>query len=238
MDSLFKVKTIACTPNPQSVVYAAMHQDYSEGYIGDEPPKDEEKSGEIIVRRLLNVSHYGPLEHPQINIAVGYFPHSVMQQARTHRIGTSFDCQSFRYTGENIVKVASGEKDIEEVVYFRPIGQYFDRSGKRYFYNEDLRKVDMSIALELCRHYAYRIEQEGFSNEHCRGLLPFDYRQHFVVSFNARSLMHFLDLRSKADAQIEIQWLCDLLFPLFETWMPAVASWYKENRLGKARLSP
>lgn len=239
MDPLLRVKTIACTPNPQSVVYAAMHQDYSDGYVADESPKDEAKAGEIIVKRLLKGEpHFGPLEHPQITFAVGYCPHSVMQQARTHRVGTSFDCQSFRYTGDNIVQAAQGQKDIEEVIYFRPIGQYTDRSGKRYFYSEEMRNEDKEIALSLCGHYAHRIEHEGLSNEHARGMLPFDYRQHFVVSFNARSLMHFLDLRAKTDAQLEIRWLCELMFPLFKEWMPAVAGWYEANRLGKGRLAP
>jgi thymidylate synthase (FAD) len=78
----------------------------------------------------------------------------------------------------------------------------------------------------------------GFSEEHARGSLFFDFRQHFVVSFNARSLMHFLDLRSKKDAQMEIQAMCDLMWPHFQNWMPEVVGWYETNRLGKARLAP
>ena len=41
----------------------------------------------------------------------------------------------------------------------------------------------------------------GFAEEHARGILPFDYRQHFVVSFSLRAFLHFLDLRAKLDAQ-------------------------------------
>ena len=33
MDSRFRVDCIAATPNPQQCMYAAMHQDYSEGYV-------------------------------------------------------------------------------------------------------------------------------------------------------------------------------------------------------------
>ncbi|XDE62527.1 FAD-dependent thymidylate synthase [Arthrospira platensis BEA 1257B] len=55
----------------------------------------ELEAGEIIVKRLLagERGHYGPLEHPSITFNCGYFPHSVMQQARTHRVGISFDVQ-------------------------------------------------------------------------------------------------------------------------------------------------
>jgi thymidylate synthase (FAD) len=50
--------------------------------------------------------------------------------------------------------------------------------------------------------------------------------------------MHFLDLRSKKDAQMEIQAMCDLMWPHFQNWMPEVVGWYETNRLGKARLAP
>ena len=91
----FRVDLIAATPNPQQCVYAGMHQDYCEGFVVDDRPEwpDEKRAGEICVKRLLagERGHYGPLEHAQIVLNVGWFPHSVMQQARTHRVGVSFD---------------------------------------------------------------------------------------------------------------------------------------------------
>lgn len=93
----FRVEVIAKTPFPQQVIYAAMHQDYSDQFVVAERESwpSEEKAGEVIVKRLLagERGHYGPLEHCQIVLGCGYFPHSVMQQARTHRIGISFDVQ-------------------------------------------------------------------------------------------------------------------------------------------------
>jgi len=50
--------------------------------------------------------------------------------------------------------------------------------------------------------------------------------------------MHFLDLRSKKDAQLEIQILCQLMWVHFQEWVPQIAEWYQKNRLGKAKLSP
>jgi len=29
-----------------------------------------------------------------------------------------------------------------------------------------------------------------------------------------------------------------LMWPHFKEWTPAIAQWYEENRLGKARLAP
>ncbi|MFB8792378.1 MAG: hypothetical protein U7123_26905 [Potamolinea sp.] len=59
----FCVDVIAATPNPQQVVWAAMHQDYSENYVLDTREKwpDEQRAGELIVKHLLagDRGHYG-----------------------------------------------------------------------------------------------------------------------------------------------------------------------------------
>jgi thymidylate synthase (FAD) len=240
-DPRFRVETIAATPNPQQCVYAAMHQDYSEGFVAAERKAwpEEQQAGEICVKRLLagERGHYGPLEHGQIVLNVGWFPHSVMQQARTHRVGVSFDVQSMRYTGDRICKAANGDLELEEVFYLRPVGDYADRQGKKYTYSAEQRSVD----LHLCQSAAERYRDllaAGFAEEHARGILPFDYRQHFVVSFSLRAFLHFLDLRAKLDAQEEIRALCDLMWPHLEAWAPEIAAWYEKSRLHKARLAP
>jgi thymidylate synthase (FAD) len=80
--------------------------------------------------------------------------------------------------------------------------------------------------------------EAGYAEEHARGILPFDYRQHFVVSFSLRAFLHFLDLRAKLDAQQEIRALCDLMWPHLQSWAPQFADWYGKSRLHKARLAP
>jgi thymidylate synthase (FAD) len=241
IDSKFTVATISSTIEPQRTIWAAMHQDYSEEFVGaelDERP-DESKAGESLVKHLLagERGHYGPLEHAQIVLAVGWFPHSVMQQARTHRVGVSFDVQSGRYTSKRIMDVALGKRDIEDVFYLRPLGIYTDRKGDKYEYTHDQRIIDVARCYDAAGHYVYRIRQ-GMSEEHARDLVPYAIRQHFVVSFSLRALMHFLDLRAKRDAQLEIRQLCDLMRPAFEQWTPEIAEWYLSKRWGKAKLAP
>ena len=238
-DPYFTVKCLSRTEQPQTLIWQSMHQDYSEECVAYEHPPCESEAGDIAVKRLLlgGRGHYGPLEHPSITFSVGWFPHSVMQQARTHRVGVSFDVQSMRYTGQRVAQVARGKVDLEEVFYLRPVGEYTDRQGKKYSYTPKLRAEDAARCYDAVEAYARKLEL-GFAEEHARALLPFDFRQHFVVSFNVRSLMHFLDLRAKADAQWEIQQLCDLMLPHFIEWAPAIADWYKKNRWAKARLAP
>lgn len=241
IDPYFKVELIARTDRPQTVIYLALHQDYSEEFVMSDLDgiPSEFVAGQIAVDRLLKGGrgHFGCLEHPQITLNCGWFPHSTMQQMRTHRVGVSFDVQSGRYSGQRIAEVALGKRTVEEVFYLRPVGEYCDRSGKRYEYTEMHRLMDIDWCLHHAERYADLIA-EGFSEEHARGLIPFDVRQHWVMSANVRSMMHLLDLRWKADAQLECQHLCDLMWEPFKEWVPEIANWYEENRAKKARLAP
>ena len=238
-ETRFRVARGFATPNPQQAVWWGMHQDYSENFIADEIAPAEEKAGEICVKRLLlgDRGHYGPLEHPQITFGVGNFPHDVMQQARTHRVGTSFDVQSGRYTGQRIIDVSIGKREVEDVFFFRPVGRYADREGGKYEYTKVNQISDIGYCYEAACRYAAAVKA-GRSEEHARQQIPYGIRQHYVVSFNLRSALHFMDLRAKKDAQWEIQQLCELMWPLLKAWAPEICSWYQQSRLHKARLSP
>lgn len=272
MDKLFRVEVLNQSLDPQQLIYAAMHQDYCEDFVFDDlewissystasfyADKDglnERKAGDLVLKNLLagGRGHYGPLEHPQITFNIGWFPHSCMQQVRTHRVGVSFDCQSFRYTGARIEQLGKSivyqcgtdyspgvspeiDQRIESVFYLRPLGSYTSRNGQSYEYMIIDRNADLIRCANAATLYAAKIES-GFSEEHARSLIPFDTRQHWVMSANVRSLMHLLDLRAKADAQLECQQLCDLIWPHFEAWVPAISQWYRANRWAKARLAP
>lgn len=220
----FVIQTLGSSPNPQQLCWLAMHQDHSADFVGETfaNAPNEISAGKFVIKHCLagDRGHYGILEHPQITLACGYFPHSVMQQLRTHRVGISFDVQSFRQSSEHILEVAEGKQEVEEVFYSRFSGE----SYREDFYQAALR-------------YRDRI-QAGIPAEVARDYLPSGYRQHFVLSCNARSLMHLLDLRWKANAQAECQKFSELLFEQFSFWMPQIAEWYLDSRAKKGRLAP
>jgi thymidylate synthase (FAD) len=250
LDPKFAVQVLSKTERPNLLCYLAMHQDYSEDFVGNEFEKlsaySEQELGERIVRNCVNKNHWGILEHPSISFNVINFPHSVMVQARTHRVGITFDCQSQRYTSQRILRLAKQLNDlennhhqlIEEVFYFRAIGNYFDREGNKYSYTESVRNSDILFTKKAIEHYADKVNNQGYAPEHARDILTQNIRQHFVVSFNARSLLHFCDLRLPKDAQPEIRNLGILLLNRFEEWMPEVAAFYVKKRLGKNLLAP
>ena len=179
-----------------------MHQDYSEGFVAAERADwpDESKAGEICVKRLLagKRGHYGPLEHAQIVLNVGWFPHSVMQQARTHRVGVSFDVQSMRYTGDRICKAANDELPLEEVFYLRPVGDYSDRQGKKYTCSNTLRQQDLQLCRQAAERYLDRL-RAGFAEEHARGLrLPPAFRGELQLA--GLSTLHGLARQARCPA--------------------------------------
>lgn len=263
-DPYFRVEVLSKTERPNLLSYLAMHQDYNESNVADELEKwaklSDQELGERIVRNCIKYHHWGVLEHASISFNVIGFPHNVISQARTHRIGNSFDVQSMRYTGNRLVNVANdisssidydsegmpyavgfdpyfNEDDIDKVIYLRPVGFYYDREGNKYEYTQKHRNEDLNLSYLTIKHYANRINQ-GFAPEHARGCLVYDFRQDFVVTFNARSLLHFCDLRLPMDAQPEIRTLAQMLFEKFEEWMPETAEFYKKSRYQKNKLAP
>jgi thymidylate synthase (FAD) len=252
-DPHFHVELLRCTPNPQQAVWMAMHQCYSEGdaYSGNIP--DETEAGELVVKHLLqgNKGHYGPLEHPQIMFNVIGYPHSVMQQYRTHRIGVTMDVQSGRYSGERIKKLGEflsqtpdwlntpiAIQRTEDVFYLRPLGYYTARQGDRYEYTQGTRRRHLHWCMQAAVQYWIDTCENGLSKEHARSLIPFDFRQNFALSVNLRSLMHLLDMRGPKDAQLEAQHLAKALLIEFVKWAPQVAEWHEKTRWQKSRLAP
>src|SRR6056297_3881543 len=152
-DPFFRVEVLTATFNPQQICWLAMHQDYTPGFVGDEAPPHETVAGKALVKRCLKFGHWGVVEHPQITLNVGGFPHSMMQQLRTHRVGITFDVSSLRYTSQHIIDVANYQKDVEQVFYLRPVGDYTSRQGKRYTYTERDRAEDIRLIYQACCHY-------------------------------------------------------------------------------------
>ena len=137
-----------------------------------------------------------------------------------------------------VLKVASGELNPEDVFYVRPSGFYTNRKGKKYDWTEEDYESELNYILLGCKRYALKYEK-GMCEEHIRDYLAQAIRQDFVVSFNLRSMrLHFLDLRSKLDAQLEIQALCEQMCPIVKEWAPEVWNYYETKRLHRSKLSP
>ena len=235
----FVVQVLDASLSPQKLMYLKMHQCYSEYFLGDEPLMfSEKRCGEICVTRLLESDrgHYGILESPTITFACGFIDHDTIMQARTHRVGTSFAVQSMRYTSKQFIQ-ASENPDLLDNVIFINKGFQSDRHGNKAEISEEIIEMKKQLMLLSLKAYASQIEV-GIPPEAARDILPHNYRQHFVVTFNLRSLLHFCDLRLKKDAQNNIVTLAEIMYEKCCLWSPEITQWYTKNRKGKARLAP
>ena len=187
MDPLFKVEVLSQTPNPQQTIYAGMHQDYAEAFVWDDRASfpDEEKAGDLVIRNLLggNRGHFGPLEHPQIVLNCGWFPHSTMQQIRTHRVGISFDVQclaaetevTFVKTSGSLHKVMIGElydlwANGEKAVRERKVkGRSGEEPGE---YRRDCKKRLKRMKLRVLNESTGVFENSHIQDVMCSGTQP------------------------------------------------------------------
>ena len=144
---------------------------------------------------------------------------------------------SNRYTGERFILVAQGKKSVEEVFYYRPPGIYRDRDGNKFEYSEIERAEDIEVTRMLCRRYKDKTDR-GCPYEMARGRLDYDFRQDFCLSGTIKDVFHWMDQRSKADSQLEVQTLTAMAFDVLKDYSPELFAWYKENRYGRALLAP
>lgn len=255
------VHTLSKTNRPSTIIYAAMIQDYTEssphklmfsGIDGEDclpncevqDPKNlgkslsESEAARRVIKNGLKRKHFGPLEHPQIILNVIGFPHTTMQQLRTHRTGISFDVQSFRNTGQNILDVADGLKEVEEVFYVRPVGKY-QHGGSLLDYTEQMREEDLYVAFSHASRFKAAVVNFGYPYEMARdNYINYGVRQNFVLSGNLRAMFHLLDMRNKGDASLECQQFCQLLISELSKWVPEITDYYLESRGGKNLIAP
>lgn len=247
-DPYFKVTVLSATEKPNLLCSLAMHQCVAENQIKVASWQDlaEDMLGDRLVKYCIKFGHFSVIEHAVISFLVQCFSHDVLVQLSRHR-HLSLSVQSQRYTGQRILDLASiisngSDKDrihskTEKLFYVRPIGEYTDRTGKMFCQTQANRIDELTSCEKAVIEYSQKVGN-NMPFEMARNCLPQSIRQDFVVTMNARSLLHFCDLRMPKDAQPEIRILAFLMFEHFEKWMPEVADWYKKNRLGKNKLSP
>jgi thymidylate synthase (FAD) len=233
-----KVDVLQKTKHPERLVCQAARGDYYGGYVGDVEyaelmasidGDDLEAKTRNFIEKQLSRGHYGPFEHPQITFAVESISRVTMAQITRHRHLT-FDVQSQRYVdfSDTEAVVPKSLQDGEQNV---------TKSG------EDSSNADTEMwqgvyqerTSDLFDLYEQMVDG-GVPKEDARYVLPLATPVNMTVSGNARTFLHLLNLRKKADAQSEIRELSELLLDELFSWMPFTFEWYDAN--APMRLSP
>lgn len=196
-----KVSLISYTPNAEKVVAAAARLCYSprsaETIMEDFSDQEVEK----FLTKLVDLGHSSPFEHASFTFAIDGVSRALSHQLVRHRIA-SFSQKSQRYVKDRdfsylIPPSISAEKNLVD-----KYNQAIDVIGD--LYNELLNS--------------------GIPAEDARFILPNACTTNFVVTMNARSLLHFFELRCCNRAQWEIRELAKLMLAEVKDIAPTLFS--------------
>lgn len=223
------VELIKHSAADSDVIWAARVSTAGEQSAG-ELGKDPERSRGLI-NYLMRDRHGSPFEHSSMTFLVTA-PIFVFREFHRHRAGWSYNEESGRYrelapvfylpgAGRNLIQRG------------RP-GQYQfvpGTAGQHQLVNEAMRAA--------CEH-SYRCYQEmlseGVAREVARAVLPLGLYSSMYATCNARSLMHFLSLRTTHDLaavpsfpQREIEMVAEQMEAIWEALMPLTHQAFNEH---------
>jgi thymidylate synthase (FAD) len=191
-----------------------------------------------LIERLFRKRHMGVFEHPTATFAVEGISRACMAQLTRHR-HASFDVQSMRYVDFGDVNFA------ENIVYGASNAQYvaLKEQLEEYavvpdsiFKTENWKNVFMEYYLDCIDSFErYDEMTNGYDipKEDARMMLPVGTKVNLTFTMNARSIMHLLDMRKKANAQWEIRELSEKLLDECKDWMPTTFELYEEDHPNK-----
>jgi thymidylate synthase (FAD) len=229
-----EVDLINGSENPEKLVCRCARGDYRENPVTSEYDFDDiissvdikdrwddgdeiELKKKSLIDKLFRQRHMGVFEHPNATFAVEGISRVCMAQLTRHRHAT-FDVQSMRYVDFSGMDIKVGEDDYkEELEDYVVIPESID----------DEESYSKTVVKQFNKYE--NMVDNGVPKEDARMVLPLGTKVNLTFSMNARSLMHLLDMRMKANAQWEIRELSDKLLEEAKDWMPTTFKLYEEN---------
>ena len=197
-----KVKLIAYTPDPERVVAAAARICYSKR-SGDEIMENfTEQEISDFLKKMVQLGHTSTFEHASFTFAVDGVSRSLSHQLVRHRIGASYSQKSQRYVKEKQFEYITPNSIAED-----------PRLNRRY------QEIMSNLAVQY-----NELLTAGIPAEDARYLLPNACTTNFVLTMNARSLLHFFELRCCMRAQDEIRKLAFLMLKEVKKVAPVLFS--------------
>lgn len=141
-----------------------------------------------LLRNIIRKGHTSTLEHCNYVFFIEGITRACLQEVARHRVGVSLSVESTRYT---LKKILNGEMDIEDVMVPTP--------------NMKLNALIYEHMHKLCE----LIEEEGLTNDVAKYGICENYPVCLQMTFNVRSLRHFIALRGSKAAHFEIRELAN-----------------------------
>lgn len=187
------VELVKHTAGDSDVLWAARVSTAGEQSL-EELTKDPERSKGLI-NYLMRDRHGSPFEHNSMTFFISA-PIFVFREFMRHRVGWSYNEESGRY------------RELQPVFYVPDASRKLvqeGRPGKYVFVDGTQEQQDLTErAMTESYRQAYEAYQEmlaaGVAREVARAVLPVGLYSSMYATCNARSLMHFLGLRTQHEA--------------------------------------
>ncbi|WP_436787170.1 FAD-dependent thymidylate synthase [Yinghuangia sp. YIM S10712] len=223
------VELVKHSAGDQDVLWAARVSTAGEKSL-DELGKDPERSKGLI-NYLMRDRHGSPFEHNSMTFFVSA-PIFVFREFHRHRVGWSYNEESGRYRELQPVFYVPGEE--RKLVQQGKPGAYEFVAG-----SAEQHKV-VGEATREAYEQAYRAYREmlgeGVAREVARTVLPVGLYSSMYATCNARSLMHFLGLRTRHDGaaypsfpQREIEMVAEKMEAAWAELMPLTYAAFNAN---------
>lgn len=228
---MLKVKILAHTPNPGSIIAMAGKLCYSPVGIDDLGEKLTPAKAEEFVKKLMGMGHESPLEHVAFTFGIEGISRACSHQIVRHRIA-SYSQQSQRYVKleqfEYIIPPAiKGNEELEKlyVKHMMDSQEIYDNlvEGLIESHTMKMHKEQYENALELwsggAMYMKFKTAMDVFKKyngkeygqiekqaiEDARYVFPNACETKMVITMNIRSLHHFFEERCCERAQWEIR---------------------------------
>ena len=229
-----KLRPELSTSNPDDAAILAGRGDYIEdslvdknvhdvleGVDTDSDVYDPDEAAKDLHKKLISRGHFGCYEHPQAFFVAEGVSRVTMAQVTRHRL-MSFDVQSMRYCNFS---------DAEPVI-------------PNSFEENDVQGELEQHWMESIDRYNHLID-EGVPKEDARFVLPLATKVNMSFSANARTLMHFIDMRDAGDVQGAdtenpegAYEFARQVLEEAEDWAPETFATYKKHAKGSSKKAP
>ena len=217
------VKLISHTPEPEKVVATAAKLCYASSDIDTLMDGLTDEKIEKFLNMLTSMGHESPVEHISFTFGIEGVSRSLLAQITRHRIA-SYSVQSQRYVEEKNFEFVTPPEIAADKEAERIFNEQMNSAIESYNKLADILKAkhkDSFISEGLDEKQAEKKAQKK-AIEDARFVLPNACATKMIVTMNARSLLHFFNLRCCNRAQWEIRELAEKMLELVYPVAPTI----------------
>ena len=183
-----------------------------------------EDSAERFIQNIIKSGHESVLEHVSISVRV-ICDRGVSHEIVRHRIA-SYSQESTRYCNYSNDKFGN-ELTFIKPCWFKSSIEDLNKYAKNKTYensqnilNEEIEWID--IIQEIENNYFMFLEDENWTPEQARSILPNSLKTEIVMTMNLREWRHFFKLRCSKRAHIQMRQIANMILDELKKEIPII----------------